>query len=43
MQPVTTPEFLAARARMGANVYHTPILTSRILSERTGFDVRMKA
>jgi len=43
VQPVTTAEFLAARARMGAHVHHTPILTSRILSERTGFDVRMKA
>jgi threonine dehydratase len=28
---------------MGAHVHHTPILTSRILSKRTGFDVRMKA
>jgi threonine dehydratase len=28
---------------MGAHVHHTPILTSRILSERTGFDVRLKA
>src|SRR6187431_1159442 len=43
MKPVTTAEFLEARARMGAHVHHTPILTSRILSERTGFDVRMKA
>ncbi|HXT72103.1 MAG TPA: threonine ammonia-lyase [Vicinamibacterales bacterium] len=43
MQPVTTAEFLEARARMGAHVYHTPLLTSRILSERTGFDIRMKA
>jgi threonine dehydratase len=43
MQPVTTEEFLAARARMGAHVHHTPLLTSRILSERTGFDVRLKA
>jgi threonine dehydratase len=43
MQPVTTEEFLAARARMGAHVHHTPLLTSRILSERTGFDVRVKA
>jgi len=43
MKPVTTAEFLDARARMGAHVHHTPILTSRILSERTGFDVRMKA
>ena len=28
---------------MGANVHHTPLLTSRMLSERTGFDVRVKA
>jgi threonine dehydratase len=28
---------------MGANVYHTPLLTSRILSDRTGFDIRLKA
>jgi threonine dehydratase len=28
---------------MGEFVYHTPILTSRLLSERTGFDVRVKA
>jgi threonine dehydratase len=43
VQPVTTAEFLEARARMGAHVYHTPLLTSRILSERTGFDIRLKA
>ena len=28
---------------MGGFVYHTPLLTSRLLSERTGFDVRLKA
>ena len=28
---------------MGDFVYHTPLLTSRLLSERTGFDVRVKA
>ena len=28
---------------MGDHVYHTPLLTSRLLSERTGFDVRVKA
>jgi threonine dehydratase len=43
VQPVTTAEFLEARARMGAHVHHTPLLTSRTLSERTGFDVRLKA
>src|SRR5688572_32980668 len=36
-------DFVAARARMEPHVRHTPLLTSRILSERTGFDVRMKA
>jgi len=43
MQPVTTQEFLDARERMGAHVHRTPLLTSRILSEATGFDVRLKA
>ncbi len=43
MQPVTTAEFLDARTRMGAHVYHTPLVTSRTLSDRTGFDVRLKA
>jgi threonine dehydratase len=28
---------------MGDFVYHTPLLTSRLLSERTGFDIRLKA
>src|ERR1700728_3839309 len=36
-------EFEAARARVSAHAYHTPLLTSRILSERTGFDIRLKA
>ena len=40
---LTTRDFEDARARMGGHVYHTPLLTSRILSERTGFDVRLKA
>ena len=35
--------FEQARARMGDFVAHTPLLTSRLLSERTGFDVRLKA
>ena len=41
--PLTTADFQAARERMGPHVYRTPLLTSRILSERTGFDVRLKA
>jgi threonine dehydratase len=36
-------EFEQARARMTPHVKHTPLLGSRVLSERTGFDVRLKA
>jgi threonine dehydratase len=43
MLPFPRSAFEEARARMGAFVYHTPLLTSRLLSERTGFDVRLKA
>lgn len=43
MLPFPKSAFEQARARMGAFVYHTPLLTSRLLSERTGFDVRLKA
>jgi threonine dehydratase len=43
MLPFPRAAFEQARARMGDFVYHTPILTSRLLSERTGFDVRLKA
>ncbi len=39
----TLADFVAARARMEPHVKHTPLLTSRVLSERTGFDVRLKA
>src|SRR3954469_25247112 len=43
MLPFPKCAFEEARARMGAFVSHTPLLTSRILSERTGFEVRLKA
>ena len=43
MQPVTTQEFLAARARMGGHVHRTPLVSSRTLSDASGFDVRLKA
>jgi threonine dehydratase len=43
MLPYPRSAFEEARARMGDAVYHTPLLTSRLLSERTGFDVRVKA
>jgi threonine dehydratase len=36
-------DFEAARARVSAHAYHTPLLTSRLLSEQTGFDIRLKA
>jgi threonine dehydratase len=43
VRSLSTKDFEDARARMGANVYRTPLLTSRILSEKTGFDIRLKA
>jgi threonine dehydratase len=36
-------DFLDAKARVAPHVYHTPLLTSRILSEKSGFDIRLKA
>jgi threonine dehydratase len=39
----TIQDFRDARARMTPHVKHTPLLTSRVLSEKTGFDVRLKA
>ena len=41
--PLTTADFQAARERMGAHVHRTPLITSHILGDRTGFDVRLKA
>jgi len=35
--------FEQARKRVSAHAYHTPLLTSRLLSERTGFEIRLKA
>jgi threonine dehydratase len=35
--------FDEARARVAPHIHHTPLLTSRLLSERTGFDIRLKA
>jgi threonine dehydratase len=45
-QPFVAPtldDFVAARARMTPHVHRTPLLSSRTLSEKTGFDVRLKA
>jgi len=37
------PQFEIARDHMAPHVRHTPLLTSHVLSARTGFDVRLKA
>jgi len=36
-------DFDAARRRVSAHAYHTPLLTSRTLSQASGFEVRLKA
>ena len=40
---LTRQDFEQARARVAPHTYHTPILTSRSLSEAPGFEVRLKA
>jgi threonine dehydratase len=40
---VSLAEFQEAAGYVSAHAYHTPLLTSRLLSERTGFDIRLKA
>ncbi len=43
MFSLTIRDFEEVRARIAPHIKHTPLLTSRQLSERTGFDVRLKA
>ena len=43
MFTLTLRDFEAARARIDAHTKRTPLLTSRQLSDLTGFDVRLKA
>jgi threonine dehydratase len=43
MLTLTTADFQAARARIAPHIHHTPLLGSRQLSERTGYEVRLKA
>lgn len=43
MESLTIPEFEEVRARIAPHIKHTPLLTSRQLSEATGFDTRLKA
>src|SRR5438045_5053157 len=40
---VSLAEFEEAAQLISRHAYHTPLLTSRLLSERTGFDIRLKA
>src|SRR5262249_35908040 len=40
---VTLADFQEAARHVSAHAYHPPLLTSRLLSEHTGFDVRLKA
>lgn len=41
--PLTREDFEAAYARVAPHIRHTPLISSRILNEKTGGDVRLKA
>jgi len=41
--PLVLSDFKDARTHVSSHAYHTPLLTSRLLSQRTDFDVRLKA
>ena len=43
MTPLTIKDFETVRARIAPHIKRTPLLTSRQLSELTGFDARLKA
>jgi threonine dehydratase len=43
MLTLTLDDFIEARARIAPHIKHTPLLTSRQLSELTGYEVRLKA
>src|SRR5947209_17630026 len=43
MFTLSLQDFETVRARIAQHIKHTPLLTSRQLSERTGFEVRLKA
>lgn len=43
MLTLTLQDFVDARARIDAHIKRTPLLTSRQLSERTGYEVKLKA
>ena len=41
--PLPREAFEAAYENVGPHIHHTPLVSSRMLSEATGFDVRLKA
>jgi threonine dehydratase len=43
MDVASTPDSRAARPHVAPHVHHTPLLPSRLLSEETGLEVRLKA
>jgi threonine dehydratase len=43
MFTLTTPDFVAARARITQHIKRTPLLSSQQLSDLTGYEVRLKA
>lgn len=43
MQPLLLADFERARRNVSAHAHHTPLLSSRLLSERCGFEVKLKA
>ena len=43
MHPPSLDDFRAVRERIAPHIRHTPLLTSRQLSEATGYDARLKA
>lgn len=43
MFSLTLPDYREVRARIAPHIKHTPLLTSRQLSEATGFETRLKA
>src|SRR5215217_7083771 len=41
--PLTREDFETAYAKVSPHIHHTPLLGSRMLSDATGFEVRLKA
>ena len=43
MLDLSADDFREVHSRIAHHIHRTPLLTSRLLSERTGFDIRLKA